>query len=258
VARGYLHQPALTAEKFVPHPFSQAPGARVYKTGDQVRWRDTGMLEFLGRQDNQIKLRGYRIELGEIEAALSQHPHVQETVVMCREDNPTDKHLVAYVTKAQDSLEVSEVRAALQAQLPGYMVPSAFIVLEQLPLTPNGKINRRALPAPAGADRTQGMSYVAPRTPFEHTLVNIWQDVLGLDQVGVHDNFFDLGGHSLMATQVVSRVRQEFYVDLKLMDFFKMPTIAELSKGLEGLLWVNAGKPSEDEAELQTREEGVV
>jgi acyl carrier protein len=136
-------------------------------------------------------------------------------------------------------------------------VPSRIVLLEQLPLTPNGKIDRQALRILTPTEG-QEEKYVAPRTPMEQTIAAIWQEVLGLEQVGVHDNFFDLGGHSLLATRVVSRVRQEFHVDLKLMDFFKMPTIAELSKGLEGLLWVNAGKPSEDEAELQAREEGVV
>ena len=235
LAWGYLNQPALTAEKFIPHPFSQAPGARVYKTGDQVRWRDTGVLEFLGRQDTQIKLRGYRIELGEIEAVLSQHPQVHEAVVLCREEVPGDKQVVAYVTTGQEPIEEPALRGYLQGRLPGYMVPASFVMLDALPLTPNGKVDRRALPSPAGTRALLETSYVAPRTPMEQQLVDIWQEVLGLEQVGIYDNFFELGGHSLLATQVVSRVHHAFHLDLRLRDFFELPTISNLADALEAL-----------------------
>jgi aryl carrier-like protein len=190
-------------------------------------------LEFLGRQDTQIKLRGYRIELGEIEAVLSQHPQVHEAVVLCREDSPGEKHLVAYVTKAQDTLNVPTLRTSLQERLPGYMVPSAFVVLEALPLTPNGKVNRRILPAPAGADRTQGMAYVAPRTVLEELLVQVWQEVIKLERIGIHDNFFELGGHSLLATQVVGRLRHVLEQDIPLRNLFEHPTIAQLASAID-------------------------
>jgi acyl carrier protein len=191
------------------------------------------VLEFLGRQDNQIKLRGYRIELGEIEAVLTQHPAVAESVVLVREDEPGDKRVVAYVVPAEELLSPSDLRQFLKQTLPEYMVPASFVMLDALPLTPNGKVDRRALPAPEDADRTQGLTYVAPRTPIEETMAAIWREVLGLERVGVHDNFFALGGHSLLATQVVSRVRKQLQVELKLTTFFEVPTINELANNLE-------------------------
>ena len=234
LARGYVNQPALTAKNFVPHPFNGAPGARVYKTGDQVRWKNTGVLEFLGRQDSQIKLRGYRIELGEIEVVLNQHPSIQDTVVLCREDRPGEKQLVAYVVVSpQSTLSSWTMREALATLLPDYMIPTAFVALEQLPLTPNGKVNRRALPPPRTEDRLQGQSYVEPRTPNETALVGIWQEVLALERVGIHDNFFELGGHSLLATQVISRMRKQLQLDVAFPTLFDRPTIAQLAKTLE-------------------------
>ena len=233
LAWGYLKQPALTAERFVPHPWSAEPGARLYRTGDLVRYRREGAIEFQGRRDSQVKLRGYRIELEEIEAALREQSQVQETVVLCREDTPGDKQVVAYVTKAQETMDVSDLRGMLQGRLPGYMVPSAFVILEQLPLTPNGKVDKRALPVPEGADRTQDMTYVAPRTTLEELLAAIWQEVLGLEQVGIHDDFFALGGHSLLATQVVSRVWAQLRIEVKLATFFEGPTVAGLAGSIE-------------------------
>jgi amino acid adenylation domain-containing protein len=244
VARGYLNRPGLTADRFIPDPYTTQPGQRLYQSGDVGRYVSAGQLQYQGRRDGQVKIRGFRIELGEIEAALSQHPTVLATVVVCREDTPGDKQLVAYVVAEGEEAVVSALRGYLQVRLPGYMVPSAFVLLDALPLTPNGKINRRALPAPAGADRTQGMSYVAPRTSIEQTLATIWQDVLGLEQVGVHDNFFELGGHSLLATQVVSRVREQVQVELKLTTFFEVPTINGLANNLE-LLQGASQKPQE-------------
>ncbi|RKH36324.1 non-ribosomal peptide synthetase, partial [Corallococcus llansteffanensis] len=197
LARGYLGQPALTAERFVPHPFSTSPGARLYRTGDLARWRADGQLEFLGRTDFQVKLRGFRLELGEIEAALARQPGVREVAVLVREDVPGDKRLVAYLVLAPDSPSVSELRRALQQQLPGYMVPAHLLPLDALPLTPNGKLDRRALPAP-DARPSLDTGFVAPQSALEQQLASAWQSVLRLDKVGVHDNFFDLGGNSLL------------------------------------------------------------
>jgi acyl-CoA synthetase (AMP-forming)/AMP-acid ligase II/acyl carrier protein len=258
LSHGYLNRPELTAENFIPHPFSEDAGARIYITGDLARYRPDGKIECLGRIDQQVKLRGFRIELGEIEARIKEVDAVNNCVVVLREDRPADTRLVAYyVVRDEQAVEVSDIRRPLQAKLPDYMVPQHFMELAAIPLTPNGKVDRKALPKPEAAGALE-QGYVAPRTPIEAGIAEIWQSVLKLDRVGIHDNFFDLGGHSLLATRVVSRVRQEFHVDLRLMDFFKMPTIAGLAKGLEGLLWINAGRPSEDEAELQEREEGIV
>ena len=236
LAWGYLNQPGVTAEKFVPHPFSQAPGARVYRSGDQVRWRAEGMLEFLGRQDRQIKLRGYRIELEEIEAALQHHPEIREAVVVCREEPPGEKQLVAYVVPSAESVTSGELRTALQRRLPPYMVPAVFVLLPQLPLTPNGKVDLRALPQPDAGDRMPGVSYVAPRTDLERQLAHIWQEVLKLERVGIHDNFFELGGHSLLATQLIWRISEHFAIKLPIQQLFEQPTIAELSSTVKFVL----------------------
>jgi amino acid adenylation domain-containing protein len=238
VARGYLNRPELTAEKFIPNPFSPVlsevegdePGARLYKTGDLARYLPDGNIEFLGRIDHQVKIRGFRIELGEIEAVLGQHPNVQQVIVLAREDSPGNKRLVAYVVPHQHgAATVPELRSHLQAKLPDYMVPSAFVFLDSLPLTPNGKVDRRALPPPNQSRPELGRAFVAPRTPTEELLVGIWAEILKLEQVGIHDNFFELGGHSLLATQVVSRVRQAFQMELPLRNLFEKPTIAELA-----------------------------
>jgi amino acid adenylation domain-containing protein len=236
LARGYLGRPDLTAEKFQPHPFSLDPGARLYRTGDRTRYREDGTIEFLGRLDQQVKLRGYRIELGEIEAMLSQHPAVQEAVVLCREDTPGEKQLVAYVTTDGVPLDVPALRAALQGHLPGYMVPSAFVVLDILPLTPNGKINRKALPAPEEVDRITGMSYVAPRTPLEELVAAVWQEVLKVERIGIHDNFFELGGHSLLATRVIARLRNVLNLNIPLRSLFDYPVIVELAMEIDAQL----------------------
>ncbi|HEV2147714.1 MAG TPA: non-ribosomal peptide synthase/polyketide synthase [Longimicrobiaceae bacterium] len=227
LARGYLSRPDLTAERFLPDPLSAAGGARLYRTGDRVRWLAGGTLEFLGRVDEQVKVRGFRIEPGEVEAALERHPEVREAVVVVREDAPGEKRLVGYVVAAEGAeASPTELRAHLKASLPEYMVPGAFVVLERLPLTPSGKVARRALPAP---ERSSAEDFVAPRTPAEEILAGIWGEVLRVERVGAEDDFFALGGHSLLATRVVSRVRQAFGVELPLRAIFEAPTVAGLA-----------------------------
>jgi amino acid adenylation domain-containing protein len=248
VARGYLNRPELTAERFVSDPFSRSFGARLYRTGDRVRYLPDGNIEYLGRMDHQVKIRGFRIELGEIESVLAGHPGVREAVVVAREDAPGDKRLVAYLTaKAGEPPNVSELRSLLQTKLPEYMVPSAFVTLDRFPLTPNGKLDRKALPMPDLARPELEKAFVAPRTPIERVLADIWGEVLGLKQIGVHDNFFELGGHSLLATQVISRVRQAFEVDLPLRSLFESPTVEGMASSLLHL--------STKRAELETRAE---
>ena len=229
LARGYLGRPELTAERFVPDPFSREPGARLYRTGDLARYLPDGEIDFLGRMDHQVKVRGYRIELGEIEAALSQHPAVRDCAVLAREDAPGDKRLVAYVVGKQGQPPESELRGFLKERLLDHMLPSSFVLLDELPLTPNGKINRRALPAPEEVARPAAEDYVAPRTPVEEVLAGIWREVLRVERVGAHDNFFDLGGHSLLATRVLHRVRKVFKAELPLHVVFEARTLAELA-----------------------------
>jgi len=227
---GYLNRPGLTAASFIPHPFGETPGARLYLTGDGVTYRDDGHLIFLGRLDQQTKVRGVRIELGEIEATLAEYPGIARAVVLAREDTPGDKRLVAYVTPTRDAAPFSpiDLRHYLAERLADYMVPSAFVKLDEMPLLPNGKVNRRALPAPdAFASGLQG-DYVAPSSPTEQLLAAIWSDLLKVDRVGVHDNFFDMGGHSILATRVISRTLEAFGVELPLRCIFESPTIAGL------------------------------
>jgi amino acid adenylation domain-containing protein len=223
VVRGYLGRPGLTAEKFVPDPFGGETGARLYRTGDRVRWSARGELEFLGRTDHQVKVRGFRIEPGEIEGALRRREGIADCVVVAREDVPGEKRLVAYV--------VGDVEAGVLREHLEYMVPSAFVSLDTLPLTPNGKLDRKALPAPDLA--SAGDRYVAPRTPVEEVLAGIWAEVLRLERVGVEESFFELGGHSLLATRVVSRVRAVFDIELPLRALFEGPTVAELAGRVE-------------------------
>jgi len=235
VARGYLNRPELTAEKFIPNPFSNEPGTRLYKTGDLVRFRSDGNLEFLGRIDNQVKVRGFRIELGEIEGLLIQHPGVRETVVIVREDTPDDQRLVAYLVPNPDTTLVpSNLRSYLKEHLPEYMLPSAFVLIDALPLTTNGKVDRQALPSPNQADTAQLKNiFVAASNPIEEMLTGIWAEILGIQEVGIHDNFFELGGHSLLATLVISQVRKAFQVELPPRRLFEAPTVAGLTKQIE-------------------------
>ena len=234
IARGYLNNPELTEQRFITHAFEREVGVRLYKTGDIVRYQVDGVLEYLSRIDHQVKIRGFRIELGEIETALSQHPAVQQCVVVAREDEPGDKRLVAYLVMTSSAgVTVSELRQFLKRSLPDYMIPSAFVELEQFPLTPNGKVDRRALPKPEGRDL--GMAdYVAPRTPLEQQLAEIWIEVLKLERVGIHDNFFELGGHSLLAIELLAEIETRTGLRLPLNQLLSTPTIEAIVRQLSG------------------------
>ncbi len=257
LARGYANRPAMTAERFVPCPFG-APGARMYRVMDRVRWREsaevrergsagadsvpadsrtdapthsrTAVLEYLGRTDFQVKVRGYRIELGEIEARLSEHPEVRTPVVLAREDAPGDRRLVAYYL-ADGPVPVDALKSHLADRLPEYMVPAAYVWMERLPLTPNGKVDRRALPAPEG-DAYAAREYEAPVGETEPAVAAIWADLLGVERVGRHDDFFLRGGNSLLATRLVFRVRREMDVELTLIDVFEKPELSRLAQHL--------------------------
>ncbi len=246
VARGYLGRPGLTAERFVPDAWSGAPGERLYRTGDRVRWRLDGLLEFLGRVDDQVKVRGFRVEPGEVEAALAAHPGVREALVAAREDERGDRRLVAWVAWGGGEAAAAVLREHLRSRLPEHMVPGAFVILLELPRLPNGKIDRKALPAPDAARREA--PYVAPRTEEEEILAGIWAEVLHLSRVGVHDNFFDLGGHSLLAAQLVARVRKAVEVELPLRRIFESPTVADLALAIEEILIAELDGLEEEEA----------
>jgi amino acid adenylation domain-containing protein len=233
VTAGYLNQPDKTAERFLKNPFSQDHESKMYRTGDLARYWPDGNVEFLGRGDDQVKIRGFRIELGEIETALSQHPAVKQTVLLALEDEHGDKRLAAYVVaQSGQASSPDALRSYLKQHLPDYMVPSAFVLLPKIPLTPNGKIDRKALPAPEQA-QAQTHTYVAPATPTEHAVAAIWADVLRRDQISTTDNFFDLGGHSLMATQVISRIREHFHIELAMRVLFEKPTIQAVSQAVD-------------------------
>jgi amino acid adenylation domain-containing protein len=240
VAAGYVNQPELTAQRFIPDPFD--PPGRLYKTGDLARWLPDGQVDYLGRLDHQIKLRGQRIELGEIEAVLRQHPDVTEVVVVASEVSPGDQRLVAYFTPSRDaSIGLAEtLRAKLRSTLPEYMVPSHFVSLAAIPLTPNGKVDKKSLPAPGSEAMTTGTQHVAPRTPTESRIATIWADALEIASPGIHDDFFDLGGHSLTAAQIVIALRSAFQVDAAMRHLFERPTIAGLAEIID-VLAVSAG-----------------
>ncbi|HEU4729359.1 MAG TPA: amino acid adenylation domain-containing protein, partial [Kofleriaceae bacterium] len=227
VARGYLGQPAQTAARFLPDPWSSEPGARMYRTGDRVRWLPDGHLDFLGRLDHQVKIRGYRIEPGEIAAALRRHPRVREAEVIAH-GAATAQRLAAYVV-ASEPLEDGELRAHLLRQLPAYMMPHAFVMLDELPRMPNGKLSVDRLPAVTEQRPELDIGFAEPRTPVEAALVELWQDVLQVRPVGIHDSFFELGGHSLQATQIVSRLASMFGASVPLRAMFETPTIAALA-----------------------------
>ncbi|MEH1946787.1 MAG: amino acid adenylation domain-containing protein [Nostoc sp.] len=230
IARGYLNYPELTAEKFIPNPFSEKLGMRLYRTGDLARYLPNGNIELLGRIDQQVKIRGFRIELGEISATLQQHNKVREAVVIAREDEHGDKYLVAYVSpQPEQSIINTELRGFLQEKLPQYMLPSSFVILSTLPLLPNGKLDRRSLPAPEIRPELEA-GYVMPQTEIEQTIATIWQKSLNIEKIGIHDNFFELGGHSLLMVKVHSQLREIFPTDLSMLDMFRYPTINSLAE----------------------------
>jgi acyl-CoA synthetase (AMP-forming)/AMP-acid ligase II/acyl carrier protein len=242
LARGYLQRPDLTAGKFLPNHFSHQPGARLYRTGDLAKWDGTGNLHFVGRNDLQINFRGYRIELGEIEAALLEHGDVKQAAVALQE-GPVGKRLVAYVARSESKEAAgSNLAIFLQKRLPEYMVPGAWVNLERLPVLPGGEVDRAALKPPAGW----------PRTETERKLVAIWAGILRMDEVGVQDDFFQLGGHSLMGTQMITQIRDSFQVELPLRRLFEAPTIALLAEVLEPLLQsTGTGAATEEGRQIQ-------
>jgi hypothetical protein len=249
VARGYLNRDELTAERFLPDPYSTT-GGKLYRSGDLARRLENGELEYLGRIDNQVKLRGYRIELGEIEAVLAAHPDVTECAVIAREDVPGDKRLVAYLVTDQPATD--QFRMHLKRDLPDYMIPAHFVSLPKLPLTVNGKLDRRALPAPDLEASAAGTEQVAPRTPTESRIALIWGEALGIPSPGVHDNFFDVGGHSMKAAQIVTKLRSELNVDVGMRHLFEQPTIAGLAETVDVLAVADAG-----EAEVEGEREEI-
>ena len=241
LAKGYLGQPELTAEKFVRNPFSLEKDSRLYRTGDLGRYRTDGAVEFLGRMDHQVKLHGFRIELGEIESLLALHPSVRRAIVILREDSKEDRRLIAYIVCNKGcSSTIAELKRFLASKLPDYMIPSGFVFLDAFPLTLSGKVDRKLLPR-AADEHMDETNYIAPRTPVEQVLARIWSEVLKLDSVSVRANFFDIGGHSLFATQIASRIRSRLRVDLPLLKLFEAQTVEQLSR----LLLAGEKKPGE-------------
>ena len=232
VGRGYHKQPALTAERFIPHPFSRSAGERLYRTGDMARFRADGNLEFLGRVDEQVKIRGFRIEVGEVEAVLAQNANVREGIVVAREDGRGGHRLVAYVVGNNGGVKTEELRSYLKQRLLEYMVPSSFVMMEALPRTPNGKIDRRNLPDAGDAREEANELYIEPRSGIERAIANIWQEVLKVDKVGINDNFFGLGGHSLLLVHAHSKVTEALRVKVTMVEMFKYPTISALAEHL--------------------------
>ena len=244
LARGYLKRPELTAERFIADPFGPS-GTRMYRTGDLARWRSDGNLEFVGRADEQVKIRGFRIELGEIEAVLLQHPAVAQAAVIVREEQQAKRRLVGYVVRNENGQKSSGriLREYLRSRLPEYMVPWPILELERLPLTPNGKLDRRALARIVPEQRDE-RTYVAPRTPYEEVLAKIWAELLQVKQVGIHDNFFEIGGHSLLTLQLTSRIRLAFAIELPVSALFKAPTVARMAEHIESVKGQEQSQPS--------------
>jgi natural product biosynthesis luciferase-like monooxygenase protein len=261
VARGYVNRADLTAERFIPHPFSASPGATLYRTGDLARYLPDASIEFLGRMDQQIKIRGFRIEPGEVEAVLLKHAAVREAVVVAREESPGDVRLIAYyVAGPGDDLKTGDLRGFLRDFLPDYLVPTVFVALASLPLTPSGKLDRRALPAPAFTRPALEAPYVMPQTEAERMIAAIWQEVLQVETVGIHDNFFDLGGHSLLVVQIHRKLQQTFERKLPLFEMFKYPTVYALAQYLTQEEQQNgsARQQSRDQAEIRLTQRKAV
>ncbi len=249
VGRGYLNRPELTAEKFIADPFGKRPGGQLYRTGDLVRMRADGQIEFMGRMDEQIKIRGYRIEPGEIMAVLNRHPSIRTTCVVAYSNGAGENNLVAYVVAAEGRPKLSELRTFLGEHLPDYMVPSAFIALRELPMTPNGKVDRAVLPKPTAENQLEDEHFEAPQSEVEQWLAGFLSGLLKVPQVGRNDNFFNLGGHSLMGAQLIAKVQQRFGVELSLRGLFDHPTIAEISAEIERLVYTKLQAMSDEEAQ---------
>jgi amino acid adenylation domain-containing protein len=251
VGRGYLHRPELTKQRFIDNPFSGKPASKLYRSGDLARWLPGGDLEYLGRIDTQVKIRGYRVELNEIVAALNTHPAVQASAVVARKDGTANQRLLAYVLIRQDKAPpaAGELRNLLRARLPDYMVPAVFLHLRDLPLTPNGKLDRDALPPPDGNNILPDDNYVSPCTVVEEKLLLLVAELLGIDRVGINDNFFLIGGHSLFGTRLIARIRETFGVDLPLRSIFESPTPAQLAQQIETLMVSTIEAMTEDEVQ---------
>jgi amino acid adenylation domain-containing protein len=239
VGRGYLNRAELTSERFAPDSFSGRPGARLYRTGDLARWRADGVLEYLGRADHQVKIRGYRIELGEIEAALAGHPDVQSCAVIAREDEPGQRQLAAYaVARGGRELNAGDLDAFLRERLPEHMVPAHIVLLPSLPLTPNGKVDRKALPQPPRVARSDALA--GPGSATERAVAGIWAALLNIETIGLDQDLFDLGAHSLMAVRAVAQIREKFQVDIQLRNLFERPTVAGLAELIDGMSWLKS------------------
>ena len=249
VVRGYLNKPELTSERFVPDPFSASDSERIYWTGDLAQYRKDGTIEFLGRVDHQVKIRGYRIEPGEIESILDQHKNIRESVVVLREDTPGDQRLVAYYVPDEESISPSELRAKLRDSLPDYMVPSDFIALESLPLTPNSKIDRIALPSPQEVQASPEKKFVAPESDLEQKVVELWQNILKVEKVGTNDNFFDLGGHSLLIVRLHAEIKTALDQPVSLTDLYRFPTVRTFVEYLTSSGTAETLKKSTDRAQ---------
>jgi amino acid adenylation domain-containing protein len=233
LARGYLNRPDLTSERFIPNPFNTKTGSRLYNSGDRAKYNPDGTVHFLGRKDDQVKVRGFRIELGEIEMVLRSHQAVVAAVAVVREDKPGDKRLVAYVVADSTlTLDAKTLRIFLKKNLPDYMVPSSFVILDELPLMPNGKIDRLGLPPPDRFLPYRESPFIHPRTPFEKLLAEIWGQILDLDKVGVYDDFFELGGHSMLVIQLIAWVRRDFGVELAMREVFEEPTVSAMAANI--------------------------
>ena len=241
LARGYVGRAAMTADRFIPNPFGTRAGSRLYRTGDIARYLENGAIEFLGRKDNQVKIRGFRIEPGEIETLLRKHPQIKEAVVTIAEDDSGDKRLIAHLV-AQGESRPNDLRSELKQHLPDYMIPSAFNFVADLPLTPSGKIDRLTLAKNVDWKQSLQRVYVAPRNEIEESLATMWGEVLKLEKVGIHDNFFEIGGHSLLAARLISRVRTMQQVELPLRTLFEDPTVAGLANSIEKLKQQHAVK----------------
>jgi acyl carrier protein len=258
LARGYLCNPQQTANYFIPHPYSQKAGERLYRTGDRVRSRENGQLEFIGRIDDQVKIRNYRIELGEIEATLEQHPGVREAAIMIRNYGSGDSRILAYVVLIQHETAavptVEQLYQFLREHLPEYMLPSAILLLDSLPLNASGKVDRLALPLPSIDDIKQKNPRVAPKNEIEKTIAEVWKEVLRQDFISIHDNFFDLGGHSLLLLQIHSKLRRTLQREIALVDLFKCPTISSLAVYLaQQEIAMPAESLRKDPVKLETR-----